>query len=240
MLLGVAFFSGLAFLVTGILWFKNRSTASALTGTARFTVRELGGIPIDGNVEVFGQTRVNQAPVSGPVSQTQGVWWRVKVTEHWRERRDDDSFEEMSRVISDTQSPEPFFIQDPTGYVAVMPNGIEFIELDHSFYSRDDKGVVVRLGLSLGMSASNGHWVETEEWVMPYDVNVLALAHTGQDQNGTRFLHRGGGNYQPFIARTDDPDQFEQKTAGSAKRWGWAAVGTLLVAVICAALNFLG
>lgn len=236
MLLVALFLSGMAFLVCLVMWLKHRSTAGALSNTARFTVRELGGIPLDGTVEVFGQTRIHEAPVAGPVSGTQGVWWRVKVTEHWRERRD-DKWEEMSRVLSDTHSPELFFLEDPTGFVAVLPAGVAFTELQHSFYSREDRGIVVRLGLSLGFSGSTDHWVETEEWVMPYDVSALVLAHAGQDQNGTRFLYRGGGQRSPFLARTDDPEAFEAKTVSKSKLWMWGAAGSLALALALLAVH---
>lgn len=249
----VAVIASVIALVLVLVWFSKRRTAAALSATAQFTTNELGGIPLDGNVEVFGTVRRSGEGLIGPLSNTPGVWWRVRVTEHWEERverTDSDGntttdYEERSNVLRDECSDEPFFIEDKFGQVALLPESVDFNDCQRTFHSRDgdlfsDGGPSFLININIGGLGRRNYWVETEEWVFPYDINALTLAHAGQDENGNRFLHHGEGSYQPFIVATDDPEAYAAKSANSARLWGLVAGAAVVASAILLAVALLG
>ena len=205
-------------LILAVVWLVKRRTVRALEETAQFNSRELGGIPLDGDVKFVGLVEVNGQALTGPLSGTEGVWWRTQVTDHWEEEtssEDSDGnrtthWENRSQVVSEDFS---------------------------NNRQSQDKGVTFKISFG---SRTRDHWRETEEWVFPHSVAALALAHVGQDKSGNRFLHKGSGNHSPFIVATDNPDEFAAAVERGANRWGYAACALVTLGLIVAAVGLAG
>ena len=234
-------------LILAVVWLVKRRTVRALEETAQFNSRELGGIPLDGDVKFVGLVEVNGQALTGPLSGTEGVWWRTQVTDHWEEEtssEDSDGnrtthWENRSQVVSEDFSNNPFLVSDQLGRVPFHPEAVNFRDVERTFYDRQsqDKGVTFKISFG---SRTRDHWRETEEWVFPHSVAALALAHVGQDKSGNRFLHKGSGNHSPFIVATDNPDEFAAAVERGANRWGYAACALVTLGLIVAAVGLAG
>ena len=118
----------------GIAWLVMKLTigkqASNAWLTAQFTTRELGGIPLDGDVRVFGSLHAAQQQLLSPMTQTPCIWHRIQIVENcqWQEEVTDQEGNTRtesrsdSRVVFERCSSEQLFIKDHLGAVIVMPD----------------------------------------------------------------------------------------------------------------------
>lgn len=239
-----AFFAFLAFLFFFFRWRQSRNTSAALDAAAQFSSRELGGIPLDGAIEFFGQVSPQSELVIAPFSGESGVWWRVLITEHWEEETgsgDDRRWESRSRVVRDEISGDPFLISDQFGSVLLDPVDVDFRSCKKTFNQRQDADDGFNLSIEIDLnpfsSDKRNRWLETEEWVLPSSVNVLTLAHVGQAEDGSRFLHKGEGQHNPFLVPSDSPEDYAASVQSSSGRWGAAALAAFLLTVSLIALG---
>lgn len=231
-------------LVAGVFWLMAHRRASDLFNTARFTVRELEGIPLDGDVEVWADSGPSPSgPIAGPLSRQQGIWTHSVITEHWETTRtytDSEGnmkteTEHHSRTLYDNKSVAPILMTDETGSVWLMPESISFEEIPKVVSDYDNPGlaytVIGHLNLHFGAR------VECEEWVLPSGGKLFALCQVGQDDKGIRFLHAAKGHRRPFARPSDNPEQVEQDVRKSITlRRSIALVGVALLLLLGATL----
>lgn len=233
----------IAFLVLTFVGISKRRRHKALEATPQFTIRELGGIPLDGDVEVFAVVRQGKELLTAPLSGQTGVWWRVQVTERWEEEVEDDqgqtSYQSHSRIVGERVSDQPFIVEDSFGQIMLDPSGFNFEDCQQSFQSHDDQGLSVMPDKHLQHQGERGHRVESEEWVFPVDVRALMLAHVGQNDQGNRFLHRGQGNNKPFIVAADSPEAYTKSVETSSQRLIIGAFVCLALAALTAVIGII-
>jgi len=249
----IALGAGMA--ISSAIWLWARHIQYELEMTAQFDSLELGGIPLDGDVKFFGQAEAGSTGLlQSPITGTNCVWHKVKVTEYWQKTvsdGDDSSHTETeSRTLYENSSVDNILLRDDKGGVYLLPDGLEFRGVQQSYSQQHDSFEIPNLGMTwrashgpqltitLGSSRPD-NYLEVQEYILTASSTAMVLAQVGQDQNGTRFLHDQKKSRHSFLQPTASPEQFAADFSSSKRKKGYFAVAFTAAFVIMAGVKLL-
>ena len=219
-----------ATLIALFLWYTKHREGNDIWLTAQFSTNEIEGIPLNGDVKVFGA--LLPAPTGllhGPLSGQACLWHRLQIVRHIeREVKRTDSegneyweTEHTQEVLSDESSTDYFLLQDSHGTARILPKGVELrgtvVSASQDYEDSNDGyqqlgNFLSKSGVKISGSTQNflaGLDTITDlldnknSWITMTEIVLLA------DQTAVAFLQVGQdiNDGSRFLYRSDDSER---------------------------------
>ena len=258
MLIGGLVLIGIA---AGLLWFAQTrrklhqevagtetSTCGDLTQLSQQVAGETGPGQFRQRCELTGVAHPETQPEKAPFSGQDAVWYRTKVTHHYRERvrrkRGDDyvtEWDDRTRVVAEEESRAPFQLDDGSGRVLVDPRDAKLDELEESFdrfepdTSGGSGGSVEFLGLKIQTtSGSQSVGFQREECIIRPNRRLYVLGEISDSSGRLQVSTPSDGRL--LIS----PRSEEEIAAGAKKAVTWSTIGAAVAGVAGVVLVVLG
>jgi E3 Ubiquitin ligase len=257
MLIGGLVLIGIA---AGLLWFAQTrrklhaevsgtetSTCGDLDQLRRQVAGEAGAGQFRQRCELAGNAQPEAQPVKAPFSGQDAVWYRTKVTHHYRERvrrkRGSDyvtDWDDRTRVVAEEESQTPFQLDDGTGRVLVDPRDAKLDEIEESFdrFEPDpggSGGSVEFLGLKIQTtSGSESVGFQREEWIIRPNRRLYVLGEVSDSSGRLQVSKPSEGR---FLISTRSEEEI---AAGAKKAVTYSTIGAAVAGVAGVVLVVLG
>jgi hypothetical protein len=246
----------------GLLWFAQtrRKLHAEVAGTetsrcgdldqlSRQVAGETGPGQFRQKCELAGSAQPETQPVKAPFSGQEAVWYRTKVTHHYRERvrrkRGNDyvtEWDDRTTVVAEEESQAPFQLDDGSGRVLIDPRGAKLDEIEESFdrfepdTSGGSGGSVEFLGMKFETSSgSESVGFQREEWIIRPNRRLYVLGEVS-DASGRLQVSKPTGDGRFLISTRSE----EQIAAGAKKAVTWSTIGAAVAGLAGVVLVVLG
>jgi hypothetical protein len=243
--------------VCGVLAWQARRRTQAIDDAMPALCGDLGRLagPGDaftaGRVKLKGSGRAQEAPLTSPLASQPCVWYRTRVTEHYRVREmrgsgdnRTETLVDKHRVVSDEASEATFLLADETGTVPVDPHAAK-VDQPVEVFDRTDTGgggilgatrLTVDLGpIRLGNTGEGTVGYRHEEWIIPVDQALYVVGEVSGLAGTARVAKPASGGELLISTRSED-----QVRSGSQRRLALLGVGSaasLVAAIVLLALG---
>ncbi len=213
--------------VAAYFFFSERKTLQAAVGTETLKCGEVNELSTAAAAAVGAGSFSHACEVVGPAkapetgvlkaseSGQECVWHRSKLTEHYwdweRDSEGDMDRTRKTREIHSAESETPFFVDDGTGRIEIVPVGADIDGADK---------VVDRMDKDAGSSGWSGFassvfggdrtiGIEHEEWIIRPGARLYVLGEAS-DKSGQ--LRIGQADKGPFVISTRSEEEFTSAT----------------------------
>jgi len=213
--------------IAAYIFFNERKTLQAAVGTETLQCGEVNELSKAAAAAVGAGSFSHACEVLGPAkppetgvlkaseSGQECVWYRSKLTEHyWDWERDSDGDMDRTRKtreIHSSESETPFFVDDGTGRIEIVPVGAD-VDGPDKVVDRMEKDAGPSGWSGLASSVFGGDrtiGIEHEEWIIRPGARLYVLGEASDSSGQVRI---GTAKDGPFVISTRSEEEFTSST----------------------------